>query len=88
VKGTDRQPHVTNPRTGSIHNYGAVDLSLEDGQGHEIDMGTPFDHFTPLTQPAQERENLVSGKLSHEQLQNRQLLRKLMTAAGFIQAAD
>jgi hypothetical protein len=46
------------------------------------------DYFTPLAQAAQERENLVSGKLSHEQLQNRQLLRKLTTAAGFIQAAD
>src|SRR5215471_65510 len=44
VKGTPRQPYVANPRTGSIHNYGlAVDLSLEDEKGHEVDMGTKFD---------------------------------------------
>lgn len=86
VKGTDRQPYVANPRTGSIHNYGlAVDLSLEDGQGHEIDMGTPFDDFTPLAQPAREQENLEAGRLSQGQLQNRRLLREVMTQAGFIQ---
>jgi len=51
VKGTDSQPYVGNPRTGSIHNYGlTVDLSLEDGKGYELDMGTPFDYFAPLAQ--------------------------------------
>ena len=86
VKCTDRQPYVANPRTASIHNYGlAIDLSLEDAQGHEIDMGTPFDDFTLLAQPAREHENLEAGTLSQQQLQNRQLLRKVMTQAGFIQ---
>jgi len=86
VKGTDRQPYVANPRTGSIHNYGlAVDLSLQDEQGREIDMGTPFDDFTSLAQPAQEPENLLARKLSRKQVKNRQLLRMVMTGAGFIQ---
>jgi D-alanyl-D-alanine dipeptidase len=86
VEGTSRQPYVANPRGGSIHNYGlAVDLSLEDQHGHEVDMGTQFDDFTTLAQPAQERESLASGKLSPEQLEHRLLLRKVMTGAGFIQ---
>jgi D-alanyl-D-alanine dipeptidase len=86
VKGTSRQPYVANPRTGSIHNYGlAVDLSLEDEHGHEVDMGTKFDDFTPLAQPAQERANLAAGKLSREQVERRLLLRKIMTQAGFVQ---
>src|SRR5215471_14798719 len=47
VKGTPRQQYVANPRSGSVHNYGfAIDLSLEDEQGREIDMGTGFDDFT------------------------------------------
>ena len=86
VKGTPRQPYVANPRTGSIHNYGlAIDLSLEDEKGQEVDMGTKFDDFTPLAQPAVERENLASGKLTHEQVEHRLLLRKIMTGAGFLQ---
>ena len=86
VKGTPSQQYVANPRTGSIHNYGlAVDLSLEDEHGHEVDMGTAFDDFTPLAQPAQERANLAAGKLSLEQVEHRLLLRKVMTQAGFIQ---
>jgi D-alanyl-D-alanine dipeptidase len=83
LKGTDLQLHVANPRTGSIHNYGlAIDLSLQDRQGHEIDTGTPFDDFTAL---AQEHESVEAGRLSQEQLQNRQLLRKVMTQAALIQ---
>jgi D-alanyl-D-alanine dipeptidase len=86
VEGTPRQPYVANPRGGSIHNFGlAVDLSLEDEHGHEVDMGTQFDDFTPLAQPAQESKSLASGKLSREQLEHRLLLRKIMTGAGFIQ---
>jgi D-alanyl-D-alanine dipeptidase len=86
VRGTPQQPYVANPRTGSIHNYGlAVDLSLEDEHGREVDMGTGFDDFTALAQPAREPENAAAGKLSRKQLENRLLLRKVMTQAGFVQ---
>jgi D-alanyl-D-alanine dipeptidase len=86
VKGTSRQPYVANPRTGSIHNYGlAVDLSLEDEHGKEVDMGTRFDDFTPLAQPAQEQANVAAGRLSREQVDHRLLLRNIMTQAGFVQ---
>jgi D-alanyl-D-alanine dipeptidase len=38
--------YVANPKRGSIHNRGgAVDVTLVDNQGNELDMGTPFDYF-------------------------------------------
>ncbi|UQD57285.1 M15 family metallopeptidase [Flavobacterium sp. K5-23] len=38
--------YVANPSKGSIHNRGgAVDITLVDREGKELDMGTPFDFF-------------------------------------------
>lgn len=38
--------YVANPAKGSKHNRGAaVDLTLVDAQGKELNMGTPFDFF-------------------------------------------
>lgn len=38
--------YVADPRKGSMHNRGsAVDLTIIDGKGNELDMGTPFDFF-------------------------------------------
>lgn len=86
VRGTDQQKYVANPQSGSIHNYGfAVDLSIVDESGKELDMGTAFDDFSALAQPAQEEKFLESGKLTQQQLKNRRLLRKAMEDAGFIQ---
>ena len=86
VKGTDQQPYVANPKRGSIHNYGfAVDLTLQDAQGNEVDMGTPFDHFGKLAQPTLEKKFLKQGKLTQQQVKNRRLLRQVMENAGFIQ---
>jgi len=86
VKGTPQQPYVADPRSGSIHNYGfAIDLSLEDESGREVDMGTPFDGFTPLSQPNHEREYLKAGKLTKDQIEHRFILRNLMLHAGFVQ---
>jgi D-alanyl-D-alanine dipeptidase len=86
VKGTDREKYVANPRHGSIHNFGfAVDLSILDENGKALDMGTPFDDFTELAQPRLEQGFLKAGKLTQEQIDNRQLLRRVMEDAGFIQ---
>ena len=86
VKGTPQEPYVANPKTGSLHNYGfAIDLSLEDEHGNELDMGTGFDDFRPLSHPNLERENLKARKLTTEQLEHRLTLRKIMVKAGFIQ---
>lgn len=39
--------YVTPPEKGSMHNRGAaVDLTLTDADGNELDMGTGFDVFT------------------------------------------
>lgn len=86
VKGTPQQKYVGNPKKGSIHNFGfAIDLSLADENGKEVDMGTPFDDFSDLAQPALEPTMLKSGKLSGAQLENRHLLRAVMKKAGFLQ---
>ena len=86
VAGTDKQRYVANPAKGSIHNYGfAVDLGIIDQDGHELDMGTGFDSFEPVSQPALEDKYIKSGQLSTAQLANRKILRGVMQQAGFIQ---
>ena len=38
--------YVTNPSKGSMHNRGmAVDVTIIDQNGKELNMGTPFDYF-------------------------------------------
>lgn len=88
VAGTEQQRYVANPKGGSIHNYGfAVDLSIVDGAGAELDMGTGFDDFTELSQPRHEARFLREGRLTEAQLANRLLLRRVMEEAGFTQLA-
>jgi D-alanyl-D-alanine dipeptidase len=81
VKGTPRSAYVANPhsRTGSIHSYGAaVDLTLADADGHELDMGTPYDHLGPLAEPRRESEFLARGELTRAHLSRRLILRRAM----------
>lgn len=86
VRGTPQQKYVANPDKGSIHNYGfALDITLATAAQKELDMGTPFDDFRRLAQPRHEKEFLKKGLLSKKQVQNRLILRKVMTKAGFIQ---
>jgi D-alanyl-D-alanine dipeptidase len=86
VKGTDHERYVANPERGSIHNYGmAVDLSICDLEGRELDMGTAFDAFTPLAEPQLEERLFEEGLLSREHIENRMILRNAMQEAGFIQ---
>ncbi len=71
--------YVANPYKGigSIHNRGgAVDMTVVDSTGKELDMGTPFDFF---------------GKKAHQDftdlpknvLENRKILRDTMESVGF-----
>jgi len=84
VQGTPQQGFVGNPDKGSIHNFGfAIDLTIADESGKEIDMGTPFDYFQPLARPDKEKEYLTSGELTQTQHENRLLLRSVMLEAGF-----
>jgi D-alanyl-D-alanine dipeptidase len=88
VKGTAHEHYVANPKIGSIHNYGAaVDLSILDNKGNELDMGTSFDYLGDLAQPQLEQKFLKQGKLTPLQIKNRLLLRRTMTEAGFIPLA-
>jgi D-alanyl-D-alanine dipeptidase len=69
--------YVADPKKGSIHNRGgAVDISLVDATGKELDMGTPFDFFG-----IQASHNYT--KLSKKVLSNRKYLKKVMVRNGF-----
>jgi D-alanyl-D-alanine dipeptidase len=84
VVGTPQQDYVANPDTGSIHNFGlAVDLTLLDASGHQLDMGTGFDAFTDVARTDHEEALVTSGRLSEAEEANRLILRGLMTRAGF-----
>lgn len=86
VVGTAQQPYVADPEKGSLHNFGfALDCTLEDEHGKELDMGTGFDDFTPRAEPEREAELLKSGQLTEAQVANRTILRRVMTGAGFTQ---
>ena len=68
---------LADPRRGSPHSRGvAVDLTLLDGAGDELDMGTGFDAFTPLSHHA-------SLAVSPAAQANRLTLLGIMTAAGW-----
>lgn len=74
---------LSNPKHGSIHNYGAaVDISITKN-GKPLDMGTPYDYLGKLAYPRLESQMLKQGKLNAAQISNRKLLRKVMYKAGF-----
>ena len=80
-----RRTYVADPREGSIHNYGcAVDLTIATATGKPLDMGTPFDYFGELAYPKAETRLVATGKLTKQQVANRQLLRSVMRRAGFM----
>jgi zinc D-Ala-D-Ala dipeptidase len=69
--------YVADPAKGSIHNRGgAVDITLVDSNGVELDMGTPFDFFG--IEASHNYDNL-SQKIK----ENRMLLKIIMTENGF-----
>lgn len=69
--------YVTNPKKGSMHNRGAaIDLTIVDKKGKELDMGTPFDFFG-------EKAYQTYTNLPQKVLDNRKLLRETMASEGF-----
>ena len=69
---------VADPAKGSRHNRGAaVDITLIDAGGTELDMGTPYDDFT-------ERASFASKDVSDKAYKNRKLLRETMIQFGFV----
>jgi D-alanyl-D-alanine dipeptidase len=68
---------LADPRRGSPHSRGAaVDLTLVDADGNDLDMGTGFDAFTPLSHHGATAVGAAAQR-------NRLLLLGLMTAAGW-----
>ncbi len=76
----DKMPdsrYVTPPWKGSQHTRGlAVDLTVIDKNGNELDMGTPFDTFTAEAHSGYKN-------LPKQVLNNRQLLRGVLESVGF-----
>lgn len=76
--------YLADPAIGSIHSFGmAVDVTLADATGRELDMGTPFDDLTERSHPVLEEQFLASGGLGAVQVANRRLLRAAMEQAGW-----
>jgi zinc D-Ala-D-Ala dipeptidase len=84
----DMQPdkkysYLAPPYETSMHNYAcAADVTIADGTGRPLEMGTTYDHFHKLSQPLYEERFLKSGELSQEAYFNRRLLRYVMKRAG------
>ena len=69
--------YVANPKKGSIHNKGgAVDITLVDSLGIELNMGTKFDFF------GEEASHNYSN-LSKDILANRKFLKEIMLQNNF-----
>ena len=84
LDGTDLQQYVADPARGSIHSFGmAVDVTLLDPRGRELDMGSGFDEMTELSHPQLEARHLSAGKLLPVQVRNRELLRGVLFRSGF-----
>ena len=84
LDGTGLRQYVADPARGSIHSFGmALDVTMRDAQGREVDMGSGFDEMTELSHPRLEAVHLASGALTPAHLRQRELLRRAMTAAGF-----
>lgn len=84
LEGTGLTDYLANPVVGSIHSFGmAVDVTICDAQGRELDMGTPFDDLTERSHPVLEEAWLARGELTHAQVANRELLRAAMDAGGW-----
>jgi D-alanyl-D-alanine dipeptidase len=70
--------YVADPSKGSRHNRGcAVDITLVDHTGTELDMGTPFDDFSA-------KAHREYAHLPEQTLANRKLLQRIMEDNQFI----
>lgn len=87
VAGTKQQNYVSNPRNGGgMHNYGlAVDITLCDAlSGDTLDMGTKVDFLGSYAHITDEAGLVSRHIITPKAKKNRELLRKVMTEAGFM----
>ena len=74
----EKSKFVSNPKNGSVHNYGAaVDLTIAKIDGTILDMGADYDDIRQIAYPRLEQHFLDSGLLTTQHLENRKLLRKV-----------
>jgi zinc D-Ala-D-Ala dipeptidase len=84
LAGTELERYLAPPGRGSIHSFGmAVDVTLCDADGRELDMGTPFDCLDERSHPAFEERLLASGAITREHVAHRDLLRAAMREGGW-----
>lgn len=84
IPASERTKFVSNPANGSLHNYGAaVDLTICDENGKPLDMGAGYDDIREIAYPKYETRFLASGELTNVQIENRKLLRRVMSNQGF-----
>ncbi len=70
--------YVADPRKGSMHNRAvAIDLTLVDKNGKELDMGTDFDYFGERAHPDYQ-------DLPRQVRANRYLLKSVLKEFGFL----
>ncbi|WP_186279849.1 M15 family metallopeptidase [Fluviicola chungangensis] len=80
----ERIKFVSNPKNGSVHNYGAaVDLTICDSKRNPLDMGAGYDDMRKVAYPSLESEFLESGEITQKQIDNRKLLRRTLKSQGF-----
>lgn len=85
MAGGDLHGYIAEPGRGSIHSFGmAVDVTIVDPSGRELDMGTGFDDMSERSHPALEAQMLKLGQLTGAQVGHRQLLRDAMFQAGWV----
>ena len=87
VENTELEDYVANPNKsgGGPHNYGiAVDVTLVDCTGHPLPMGSEYDYFGDRSRVDLEAQLIEKGEISQRELQNRLLLREVMTEAGWL----
>ncbi|WP_294958796.1 M15 family metallopeptidase [uncultured Fibrobacter sp.] len=85
VAGTPYSNYVSSGKTGGLHNYGlALDIGLADSTGALLDMGTDFDSFETCAGEVGEAAALESGRLTQQQIDNRNLFRNIMKRAGWV----
>lgn len=85
LEGTPEQRYIADPARGSIHSFGmALDLSLIDVAGDQLDMGTGFDDLREASHPVLEQKMLAAGVIQTVHIANREILRQAMQAGGFV----
>jgi zinc D-Ala-D-Ala dipeptidase len=84
VRGTPAETYFADPARGSIHSHGmAVDATLIDEEGRELDMGSGFDEMSLRSHPALEAEQLAAGHIAQHHIAVREVLRAAMHHGGF-----